>query len=108
MPTTPFWEESYRRPGKLDTFGGGKPSENVVAAASRLSAGASVLDLGCGEGRNAIFLSSLGYETSAIDISGAGIEKLNTVAKKMGLIVTSSVCDMRTYTFPRCFDLIVC
>ena len=108
VATTPFWEESYRRPGKLDTFGGGKPSENVVAAAPALPAGAAVLDLGCGEGRNAIYLASIGFETSAIDISSAGIKKLNTVAKEMGFSVDTSVCDMRTYSFPRLFDLVVC
>lgn len=108
MVTTPFWEESYRRPGKLDTFGGGKPSAEVVAAASRLSKGASVLDLGCGEGRNAIYLASNGFETWAADISCAGIEKLNTVAKEMGLTIHSQVCDIRTYTFPARFDLIAC
>ena len=108
MAKTPFWEESYRRPGKLDTFGGGKPSKNVVAAARELPTGASALDLGCGEGRNAIYLASIGFETSAVDISSAGIEKLNTVAREMELSVDASVCDMRTYIFPSCFDLVVC
>ena len=108
MTTTPFWEESYRRPGKLDTFGGGNPSKNVLAVVARMPTGASVLDLGCGEGRNAIYLASIGFNIWAVDISSAGIEKLNTVAKEMGLTVNSSVCDMRTYVFPRCFDLIVC
>ena len=32
----PFWEESYKRKGKLDTFGGGKPSQVVVDAAARI------------------------------------------------------------------------
>jgi tellurite methyltransferase len=108
MVTKPFWEEGYRRPGKLDTFGGGKPSKDVVAAASGLSPGASVLDLGCGEGRNAVYLGSLGLDTWAVDISSAGIAKLNATAKEMELSVHASVCDMRTYAFPRCFDLVVC
>jgi tellurite methyltransferase len=112
MATVPFWEECYKRPGKLDTFGGGKPSEDVVAAASllsdRLTAGASALDLGCGEGRNAIYLANLGFETWAVDISVAGIHKLSAVAKENGLRINALVRDMREYDFPCPFDLIVC
>jgi len=72
----PFWEDSYKRPGKLDTFGGGKPSEAVVKAAFQLPSGIKALDLGCGEGRNALYLASLGFKTSASDISQSGIDKL--------------------------------
>ena len=31
----PFWEESYKRKGKLDTFGGGKPSKEVYDTAKK-------------------------------------------------------------------------
>ena len=31
----PFWEESYKRKGKFDTFGGGKPSKEVYDAAKK-------------------------------------------------------------------------
>lgn len=108
MTTKPFWEESYKRPGKLDTFGGGKPSQEVVTVASMMDPGLKALDLGCGEGRNALYLASLGFITSASDISESGIEKLDSVAAEMNLQVDSSVCDMREYEFPHEFDLIVC
>ena len=72
----PFWEESYKRPGKLDTFGGGKPSPEVVAVASKMKPGLKALDLGCGEGRNALYLASIGFVTSAVDISKSGIQKV--------------------------------
>ena len=95
MTKKPFWEESYRRPGKPDTFRGGKPSDDVVAAASMLAKGSTALDLGCGEGRNAIYLANIGFYTSAVDISKAGIDKLNNVAFEMGLNINSAICDMR-------------
>lgn len=105
---TPFWEESYKRKGMLDTFGGGKPSELVVNIAEKLPKNLKALDLGCGEGRNAIYLANMGFVTSAVDISESGIEKLNTVASEKNLKVASSVCDMRKYNFPHEFDFIVC
>jgi tellurite methyltransferase len=104
----PFWEESYKRPGKLDTFGGGKPNITVEKIASQLPAGSRILDLGCGEGRNAIYLAGLGFKVTAFDISVAGIGKLLRTAEKKRLTVVASVADMREYEFPHRFDLIIC
>lgn len=104
----PFWEESYKRPGKPDTFGEGKPSKAVERIAQLLSPGAKVLDLGCGEGRNALYLAGLGFKVSAFDISVAGVGKMLGVAKDRRVKIAGSVCDMREYDFPYKFDLIIC
>lgn len=103
----PFWEDSYRRPGRLDTFGGGKPGKDVVRAAGMLPDGARALDLGCGEGRNALYLATVGFRVTAVDISPAGIDKLRTVASERGLEIDASVCDMRMFAFDGPYDLIV-
>ncbi|MBN2239289.1 MAG: methyltransferase domain-containing protein [Dehalococcoidales bacterium] len=107
MTKTPFWEESYKRQGKLDTFGGGKPSRDVVTAASFLKPGMKALDLGCGEGRNAVYLAQQGFITTASDISESGIEKLDSVCAELQLDITTSACDMREFIFKEPFDLIV-
>jgi tellurite methyltransferase len=104
----PFWEESYKRNGKLDTFGGGKPSEFVVKAAINFPPYSKALDLGCGEGRNAIYLADIGFKVTASDISESGIEKLRSVVTRRELDIDASVCDMRRFKFPHQFDLIVC
>jgi tellurite methyltransferase len=104
----PFWEESYKRPGKLDTFGGGKPNITVEKIASQLPASTRILDLGCGEGRNAIYLAGLGFKVTAFDISLAGIGKLLQTAEHKHLTIDASVADMREYEFPHRFDLIIC
>jgi tellurite methyltransferase len=104
----PFWEESYSRPGKLDTFGGGKPNKTLERIASTLPVGTKALDAACGEGRNALYLASIGFQVSAFDISQAGIAKLRTAAAEKILSIDSSVCDMKEYRFPHLFDLIIC
>ena len=104
----PFWEESYKRPRKLDTFGAGKPSHDVLKVAPKLPAGIKALDIGCGEGRDALYLASLGFQTFAIDISESGIDKLQSFAADFELNIDASICDMREYAFPHYFDLIVC
>ena len=108
MATNPFWEEAYRRPGRLDTFGGGKPSQEIIDIVAKLAKGARVLDLGCGEGRQALYLARLGFAAVAVDISAAGVAKVRDVAASEGLSVEAVECDMRDYTFPGRFDLIVC
>jgi tellurite methyltransferase len=104
----PFWEESYQRTGKLDTFGGGKPSKIVERIASTLPADTKALDVGCGEGRNALYLAGLGFQVSAFDISPAGIAKLRATATERNLDIDASVADMNKYQFPHKFGLIVC
>jgi tellurite methyltransferase len=110
MTKKPFWEDSYKRQGKIDTFGGGKPSADVVTAVTKknVTPGMKALDLGCGEGRNALYLAKSGFTTYASDISESGIQKLNSIAKDMNLRIESSVCDMRDFKYKVDFDLIVC
>jgi tellurite methyltransferase len=101
----PFWEKAY---SDLDaaTFCGGMPSQEIRDVASDLPHGARVLDLGCGEGRNALFLAECGFEVTAVDISDAGIRKLDALAKERDLQIRSEVADMRLYRFAHSFDLI--
>ena len=107
MNKRPFWEESYKRTGSPDTFGGGKPSAELYDLVNRLPQGAKVLDLGCGEGRNALFLAEKGLDVTAVDISEAGIAKFRHLADHKGLVVATEVQNMREYTFRDTYDLIV-
>ena len=102
----PFWEKAY---SDLDvpTFRGGMPSQEIRDVASNLPRGAEVLDLGCGEGRNALYLAECGFDVTAVDISDTGIRKLNALAKERDLDIHSEVADMRRYRFAHPFDLIV-
>jgi tellurite methyltransferase len=102
--TAPFWETAY------DTREGsafGEPSNLVVALAETLSPGATVLDLGCGDGRHALFLASHGFDVTAVDISERGVNKTRLLASASGFALHAEVGDMRSYHFERQFDLII-
>jgi tellurite methyltransferase len=103
-PPKPFWETAYQIPTG-SAFG--KPSEEIVELSNELSPGSAVLDLGCGEGRNALFLAARGLDVTAVDISEHGISKLKTLARKMGLAVNAHVADMRSFQLDRSFQLII-
>ncbi len=67
----------------------------------------SVLDLGCGQGRDTLFLASIGYDVTAVDISEVGIAQMMNKAKEKGLDikgVVSSVTDLR---LDQKFDIIL-
>lgn len=66
------------------------------------------LDVGCGDGRNALYLASLGYEVCAFDLSPAAIVSLDAFSAQHGLPVQTAVADMMAYDYgDRCYDLLV-
>jgi tellurite methyltransferase len=68
----------------------------------------SVLDIGAGEGHNALFLAKAGFEVTAEDISRIGIEKIQKKAKENGLTINAEVKDIRTENFDKNFDTVIC
>ena len=105
MSSTPFWENAYSQLNAADTFG--EPAKELAQFLNLLPLGGSALDLGCGEGRNALYLAEHGFKVTAVDISVAGIKKLNYLAHQSGLSITAEVQDMKNYTFHRSYDLII-
>ena len=66
------------------------------------------LDLASGQGRNAVFLSRLGYETHAWDISRVALDKLSEYAAAESLTVNAQLIDLNEYELPQNeFDIIV-
>lgn len=53
-----------------------------------------VLDLACGDGRNAIFLASRGFQVTAVDISPAGIARGRARAKEKALAIDWQEADL--------------
>ncbi len=105
MTNKPFWEEAFSKLEAVDTFG--EPAEELVGLVGLLPTGAKTLDIGCGEGRNALYLAEQGFNVMAIDISAAGIQKLKHFADRKGLSVTAKVQDMKQYVFTNKYDLII-
>jgi len=67
-----------------------------------------VLCLAEGEGRNAVFLASLGFKVTAVDGSSVGLNKMENLAKMKGVPVDSIVSDLGDYQIePEKWDGIV-
>lgn len=65
-----------------------------------------VLDMGCGEGKDAVFLARNGYVVSAFDITESGIEKGKLLAEKCGVKVNFFRADIDDYRPEEDFDII--
>ncbi len=66
------------------------------------------LDLGAGEGADAIRLARLGYAVDAVDISKVGADKISMFAKQAGVAVRVEVADLASYEPDGHFDVVIC
>ncbi|MFJ4897032.1 class I SAM-dependent methyltransferase [Streptomyces sp. NPDC088727] len=69
-----WWDGFYEDRSKPVPFFVAKPDETLVSYVERgLVAPGRALDLGCGPGRNSLYLASLGFEVDAVDLSPGAI-----------------------------------
>ncbi|MFI7351007.1 class I SAM-dependent methyltransferase [Streptomyces sp. NPDC049936] len=76
-----FWEARYR---DTDRVWSGRPNGLLVREASGLTPG-TALDLGCGEGADAVWLASRGWRVTGVDISGTALERAAGHAAEAGV-----------------------
>jgi SAM-dependent methyltransferase len=92
----PSWDERYGGEGRTWS---GRPNAVLVDEASDLTPGRAV-DLGCGEGGDAIWLAERGWQVTAIDFSEAGLRKAAEHAAERGVAdrIEFRHADLRTWT----------
>lgn len=73
---------------------GKEPNAFVVEAAQVIPVEAKVLCIAEGEGRNSVYLASLGYDVTAWDYAQAGIEKTMRLADEENVIVHAELYDL--------------
>jgi len=99
------FENEYAR--NKGTYWNFKPSERLIYFEKLLKRKSKVLDLGCGTGRVALYLSKKGHIITAMDISETGISKLESYAKKENLKIKTLVADLDIYRIKEKYDAIV-
>lgn len=66
----------------------------------------SLLDIGCGEGRNAVFFAHSGYVVTAFDLSAEGVAKTQRLAETANVPVAVFQADMNTHMLEDNFDVL--
>jgi SAM-dependent methyltransferase len=84
-----------------------QPNRLVAAQVAGLPPGRA-LDLGAGEGRNAVWLAEQGWEVTAVDFSEVGLAKGADLADRRGVGLEWVVADLREFKPPAAaFDLVM-
>lgn len=65
-----------------------------------------LLDIGCGEGRNAVFFARNGYDVTAFDSSAQGVEKTKLLAKKASVKINVFQADVNEFKLSEEFDVL--
>jgi SAM-dependent methyltransferase len=103
-PFTPeFWDERY---AGTDRVWSGKPNLRLVEQAGDLPPG-DALDVGCGEGADAVWLAERGWWVTAVDLSQVALDRAAANAGAAGERVTWQQVDARVWSPPAdSFDLV--
>lgn len=67
-----------------------------------------VLDIGCGEGKDAVFFAKNGYKVSAFDITQSGVDKAKRLAEKHRVSVNFFKADVKDFRLESEFDVLFC
>lgn len=66
------------------------------------------IDIGSGEGTDAVRLARLGWRVEAVELTSAGCGKISATARAMDVNIGIHQADIRTFTTDRKFDLVLC
>jgi tellurite methyltransferase len=107
MPSNPY-DERYQKPGY---YWGTKPSVlcdhllSFIPESQRASK--LVVDIGCGEGRNAVYMALNGLNVWAMDASEVALKKVVQMAQENGVLVATSCQDINGCDLPTGFDILL-
>lgn len=85
----------------------GDPYPELIHFFKKHTSKGKVLDLGCGQGRNAIPLARIGFDVLGIDNSKVGIDQMNQTAKTENLPLEGIVTDIFQFENYSNFDFVL-
>jgi len=88
-----IWDEVY---SAADPIHNRYPNRFLAEIAEKANPGRA-LDIGIGQGRNALYLAALGWNVTGIDISEKGIEVARAAAQRRKLTIEAVQADFMTY-----------
>lgn len=100
--TEAAWDARYR---EREHVWSGKPNAVLVAEVDGLPPG-SALDVGAGEGADAVWLAKRGWTVSAADLSGVALGRAREAAEREGVQVTWLHADLAEQPAPGTYDLV--
>ena len=98
------WDERYAEEGYAF---GVEPNDLLVELAPKITIGDTLM-LGDGDGRNGVYLATLGHRVASIDLSSVGATKARKLAAERGVSIDARVGDLADFDMGvDCWDNIV-
>jgi SAM-dependent methyltransferase len=99
-----YWEDRYRDEGRVWS---GRPNPLLVREVTPMQPG-TALDLGCGEGGDAIWLAERGWQVTAVDVSATALRRGADHAREAGVaaMIRWERHDLSRSFPPGSFDLV--
>lgn len=107
LHTPEFWDDRY---GSTDALWSGRPNQQLVENVSGLIPG-TALEIGCGEGADAIWLAREGWTVTAVDVSLVALERAARHAAEVDPVAADRITwrqqDLREWApEPESYDLV--
>lgn len=99
-----FWDERFEAEQHLF---GQEPNAFVVRYAGMIPAGGSVLELGGGDGRNAVYLAQQGHYVTLVDFSGTALQRAGARAQEPGVSLRLLQADVAGWQAEDRWDAVV-
>ena len=101
-----FWEDYFKDDS---TFLFGRlPNKTIVEYEHLFNKEWNVLDVGCGDGKNAFYLAKQGFENiDAFDISETAIGKIERLCRNENININTSVASVSEFEYKKKYDLIM-
>ncbi len=100
-----YYDRQYQKDGY---FWGTRPSALCLKLLELMppTKPLKLIDIGCGEGKDAVFMARCGYTVSAFDISDTGVEKTRRLAEAAGVFVDAFKGNINDFRLEQTYDII--
>jgi len=98
----PIYDKHYQESNHF-----GNPYPSLVMFFENYEPKGTVLDLGCGQGRDSIALAKLGYQVIGVDVSKVGVSQMLAISDREGLEIHGIVGDMYEYSIGDEVDIVL-
>lgn len=93
----------------LNSRYGLNPAHSEVVEACKIIEPCDTLDMGCSNGRNAVYLGQLGFNVTAIDVNPGAVDMLKGIINEEGLInIKAQVYDINHASLGVDYSFIAC
>jgi len=89
MGNKEFWDDKFTNRSDNPL----KPEKSVIENIMHFKKG-SILDIACGDGRNALFLLEKGFKVTGVDFSSKALERLRVFARRNNYLVDTKQIDL--------------